>query len=175
MEHLKMLMSEQYSLLWKHEKLATVPIVLSLCAAEFIWKCSWLYICIKVHQWKYVFKRKRQISDFSCGLRHQFLGSAPVIILTVSFFKVNRILLLDESPPKLIHISLEWNQHKINWFESISIADIIHQSNHITSCTYYLSLWFWGIEVHNIWHLMRWFSFYVCWGPFQGTTGVKKP
>jgi hypothetical protein len=125
-------------IVWKHESLAvglwrwSLFLVLTLCIAEFVWKCSSLFTTKFINVNMYSHGRGK-ISNLTNRFLHEFLDLTPAIILTVLFCKVNIILLLGELPQKnysIFHYGMEIG--KINWFQGVSAADMRHWSNCIT-------------------------------------------
>jgi hypothetical protein len=81
---LKILMLAQCALFWKHETLAvdlwrwSLFLVLTLCIAEFVWKCSWLFTTKFINVNMYSHGRGK-ISNLMNRFQHEFLDLTPAI------------------------------------------------------------------------------------------------
>jgi hypothetical protein len=79
--------------------------VLTLCTADLVLKCSWLFVMEFINENVYS-HRIPKICNLLNILLHEILGLAPAILLTVFFCTVNIVLLLDKLPQTLFRTLL---------------------------------------------------------------------
>jgi len=80
-------------------------IVLTLCTAEFVRKCSWVsttrFLNENVHS-----RGGVKVSNLVNRLVHEFTVLAPEVVLKIIFYKLKTNLWLDELPPEIFLVSL---------------------------------------------------------------------
>lgn len=103
---LKILMPAKYSHFWKQERLAfglrgwSLFLVLIQCTGEVVWKFFRLFT-IKFINENIHWQGTSKISISLNSLLHDVPGFAPTIILTIFFYEVHLLSLLDKFPKQL--------------------------------------------------------------------------